>query len=615
MKDNYISVFIPGRLSLIGEHSDWASIYKSINKDICIGSAIVVKLNDGIFAKCKISKRIQINYLNEKKVELDFDKIDTYINSDDFLKYILSGIRFIKNKFPQIEGITININKVTLPMKKGLGSSAAVILLAIHSLNLLYNLNLTEEEEMEYAYLSEISIGSKCGRLDQIGVSKSSVNLLTFNKKTNFENIIIGKDIYLVFADLNKSKDTLKILNDLNSCYPFPKNEKEKKVHTFLGEKNREYINLAKKYIEEGDLKSLGKLYTKYQEDVDKYLLPITDALESPYLHKTLNDKYIKEITLGGKGCGSFGDGSVQFLVEDKNKQTMLINYMKEKLNMDARGIVIKQNKIKKAIIPIGGFGKRMYPITKYIGKEFLPVIDSKNNIKPAILILLEDLIKAGIEEIGIIIPKKYQENYKKLFICNQNYKEFDYEEKMQNIFSKITFIDDNKQEGVKEAIKKAKTFIKKDDFILVLGDQIYKSYSSKNCVEQILDFYYKCNKPVIAAYNTPLEKIHKYGVLTGRKIDKSSFKIEKFTEKPSKKLAEESLYTLSNKTKKYYSVFGCYIFKNNFMKNTDLEFPEMIEKYTAENEVMAFEPNGRYYDIGNVESYYETITDYHKSK
>ena len=40
-----------------------------------------------------------------------------------------------------------------------------------------------------------------------------------------------------------------------------------------------------------------------------------------------------------------------------------------------------------------------------------------------------------------------------------------------------------------------------------------------------------------------------------------------------------------------------------------------MIEKYTAENEVMAFEPNGRYYDIGNVESYYETITDYHKSK
>ena len=54
---------------------------------------------------------------------------------------------------------------------------------------------------------------------------------------------------------------------------------------------------------------------------------------------------------------------------------------MKEKLNMDARGIVIKQNKIKKAIIPIGGFGKRMYPITKYIGKEFLPIIDSKKNV------------------------------------------------------------------------------------------------------------------------------------------------------------------------------------------------------------------------------------------
>ena len=47
--------------------------------------------------------------------------------------------------------------------------------------------------------------------------------------------------------------------------------------------------------------------------------------------------------------------------------------------------------KINKAIIPVAGYGTRLYPFTKIINKEFLPIID-KGMVKPQIAILLENI-------------------------------------------------------------------------------------------------------------------------------------------------------------------------------------------------------------------------------
>ena len=77
--------------------------------------------------------------------------------------------------------------------------------------------------------------------------------------------IIVKKHLYWVFADLCAEKNTIKILRDLNKGYPFASNEMEEREQKALGEENLKIINLAIKYMAEGDAESLGKLMTGAQ--------------------------------------------------------------------------------------------------------------------------------------------------------------------------------------------------------------------------------------------------------------------------------------------------------------------------------------------------------------
>ncbi len=54
-----------------------------------------------------------------------------------------------------------------LPIQKGLSSSAAICVLVARAFNLVYDLKMSIQEEMEFAYLGEITTPSRCGRMDQ----------------------------------------------------------------------------------------------------------------------------------------------------------------------------------------------------------------------------------------------------------------------------------------------------------------------------------------------------------------------------------------------------------------------------------------------------------------
>ncbi len=608
---NSVKVFVPGRLCLFGEHSDWASSYKSINKNIKSGMAIVASISEGITAEVSVSDKVIITEKKYRKIICNYNEIDNMVSKNPFWKYALCTIIYLKNKFQDLGGININITKVTLPMKKGLGSSAAICLLVTKAYNLLYKLGLTENEELEIAYQGELLAGSKCGKLDQVNNLLGGISCVEFdNNEIKTRTLIIGQDLYMVYADLNGTKDTVKILSDLNSCYPFPNNKKEEKVHEFLGNMNQSFLVKACNLLEKGLIEDFGKLMTEYQRCFDECLIDICSELKAPLLHQILNDENVKKLIYGGKGCGSGGDGTVQFVVKDKESQIELIKYLTS-LGFNCKKIVFKSNKIKKAIIPVGGFGTRMYPMTKIIGKEFLPVRDSLGTIKPAILILIEELIEAGIEKIALVLPKKYQKKYIEFF-SNDYIDGFEEDTiKLKKIFSKITFIEDKYQQGLGKSIKLCKKFINNETFMLLLGDQIYKSSCDKSCVRQILDFYYKKFLPIIPVCETKLDDVSNYGILYGKIwVDENSFYIEKIVEKPSVKFAKENLQMTHNNKKVFYSIFGCYILEPSII-NDDLNFSTSLCNYINKNKSIAFIPNGRYFDIGNMKSYYDTFINF----
>ena len=124
----------------------------------------------------------------------------------------------------------------------------------------------------------------------------------------------------------------------------------------------------------------------------------------------------VKSLTYGGKGVGSQGDGTVQFLAKDTKTQKELVTYLQKEKGMTAYSLTLKPSTaVRKAVIPVAGFGTRLYPETRGVKKEFCPVVDRDGLVKPAILILLEELDRIDISEICLIVnndDKPYYEDF-----------------------------------------------------------------------------------------------------------------------------------------------------------------------------------------------------------
>ena len=164
-------------------------------------------------------------------------------------------------------------------------------------------------------------------------------------------------------------------------------------------------------------------------------------------------------------------------------------------------------------------------------------------------------------------------------------------------------------------SISLCKNFVGDENFLLLLGDQIYKSKKNDSCIKQILDFYYENYLPIISVGETNLNDVVNYGILYGKKNrDNNFFEIETIAEKPSTSFALENL-GIDNCSGglTFYSVFGCYLFDSSIFNILSNDFSKTLVDYLTTRKCMAFIPDGKYYDIGNMKAYYDTFLNFSK--
>lgn len=636
MKEKEVELFVPGRLCLMGEHSDWAGGYRKTNEKIEKGYAIVTGIEEGIYATVKRSDKFVVKFEKDKdktfECEMNLEKLQKIAEEGGFFSYV-AGVAFVIKEQYNVGGLEITITDETIPTKKGLSSSAAICVLVARAFNKIYNLHLNTLGEMNMAYQGEIETPSRCGRLDQACAFGKKPVLMTFDgDRLGVKNIKVGKDLHFVFADLMAKKDTIKILADLNKCFPFATNEQEEKTQLGLGKLNKEIIDASLICISNGDVEGLGKMLIKAQEVFDKYVAPsCPQELTSPVLHKTLNDSYLQELSYGRKGVGSQGDGTIQFLAKDEESQKKIKKYLEEELHMNAYTLTIEQTKpITKAIIPVAGNGSRMYPITKFLRKAFLPIIDEDGILKPAIMSILEELDEAGIERICLIIDEDDRKEYEKFFekelsddlIAKLSPEMLDYEAKIQRIGKKLEYVYQKEKLGFGHAVSLCTKFAGNDPVLLVLGDQLYKTTNDKSCTVQLLESYAKHNKLMLSVSEVELKDVSKYGILSG-KIDGDNdyFIVDKMVEKPEVEYAKENLYVKDQyNNKKYYSVFGEYVItkevfdklndniSKNLLENGEYELTSVLDYVREKNGMIASLVDGEMLDIGNVDAYKNTL-------
>lgn len=320
-----MEIFIPGRLCLFGEHSDWAAQYRRVNSKINPGYAIVVGTNQGIYARIKTHSNLRFTTINNCEIldlPMDLVELGKMAQSDRFYSYVAGVAYEILTRY-RVSGIAIDNYKMDLPLKKGLSSSAAICVLVARAFNLLYDLGLTIEEEMDLAYWGERNTSSQCGRLDQACAYGERPILMTFDGDSlEIEPLTVGQDFHTIIVDLAGNKNTQTILAKLNQCYPVANNAIAARVQHYLGEINGEIVRNAIDYLNQGDIAKIGDLMNLAQAEFDRCMIPACPSqLTAPLLHQLLNYPSLQEHIYGGKGVGSQGDGTAQLIARNRFHQ------------------------------------------------------------------------------------------------------------------------------------------------------------------------------------------------------------------------------------------------------------------------------------------------------
>ena len=193
-------------------------------------------------------------------------------------------------------------------------------------------------------------------------------------------------------------------------------------------------------------------------------------------------------------------------------------------------------NNIKKAIIPVAGFGTRFLPATKAQPKSMFPLVD-----KPIIQVLVEEAVASGIEQIIFItnhskraIEDHFDRNFELEWRLREGKKDSYLEAVVAlNELAKFVFVRQPNPNGDGHAILQARELIGPDEPVAVFyEDNLY--YCDRPAMAQLMSVYEKYGDPVVGLWDVGPERARRFGIAKGQMIGDRLMEINGYVEKPA---------------------------------------------------------------------------------
>ncbi|MDD5438555.1 MAG: UTP--glucose-1-phosphate uridylyltransferase GalU, partial [Patescibacteria group bacterium] len=202
---------------------------------------------------------------------------------------------------------------------------------------------------------------------------------------------------------------------------------------------------------------------------------------------------------------------------------------------------------IKKAVIPVAGFGTRFLPATKAMPKEMLPIID-----KPVIQYVVEEAVASGITEIILVtssakraVEDHFDDNHE-LETWLKKQKKFRALEAIQSIshLANFVYVRQKGPYGNATPILNVRHLIGDEPFAVLFGDDVMTGRKPR--LKQMIEAFEKYENPILGVIPTDDRGTEKYGIIEpGAKVGKGVVQVKGMVEKPGPQKAPSRLASI----------------------------------------------------------------------
>ncbi len=265
--------------------------------------------------------------------------------------------------------------------------------------------------------------------------------------------------------------------------------------------------------------------------------------------------------------------------------------------------------RVTTAVIPAAGLGTRFLPATKAQPKEMLPVVD-----KPAIQYVVEEAVRAGIDDILIItgrgkrsLEDHFDRNFELEYFLGEKGKH-DLREELVDIaeLADIHYVRQGEPLGLGHAISVARKHVGDNPFAVLLGDEWMRA--DVGLLEGMIATYERYNRSVVALMEVSSEEISRYGCAKPEPVADGLVQILDLVEKPDPAVAPSNL-----------AVMGRYVLTPEIFdaleriepgSGGELQLTDAIALLIADQAVYGYTFSDGRYDTGQVLDYLKVIVE-----
>lgn len=244
---------------------------------------------------------------------------------------------------------------------------------------------------------------------------------------------------------------------------------------------------------------------------------------------------------------------------------------------------------IRKAVITAAGKNQRTLPLQTLVDRDGIQ--------KTALSIIIEEILRAGVEEICVVVSPGDQEVYRNAAIKHAG---------------RLQFVEQAAPLGYGHAVQCARQFTGNEPFLLLVGDHLYLSHLEKSCAQQLVEMARAESCSVSAVQATHESKLPYYGTIGGRLVPgrQRLYQIEQVIEKPTPTEAEQKLIVPGLRSGHYLCFFGMHVLTPGVMhiltelvsqagEKGGAQMTTALMRMAAKEPYLALELLGRRYDIG----------------